>query len=86
MASIIDQVGQNSAGIGYAFYAYFTKMHINQKVKPIMIDNKVVTENDYPLQFDVYLIYCKENQNANVKKIEAFLTSEEGKKLIELAK
>ena len=51
-----------------------------------MIDEKVVTAKDYPFQFEVYLIYRKDNQNENIPQMVSYLKTEEGKRLIELAK
>ena len=82
MQEIIDSVGEDRAGIAYAFSSYYNNMHINKNTKIIDVEELSYTSYDYPLQFDVYLMYKKDNYNKNIMNIVEFIQSEEGKELI----
>ena len=82
MPKIIDRVGLDKNGIGYAFYSYYSKMHSNKNVKLININNTNVKSEDYPLLFEVYLIYRTDNSNNNIQKIVDWLESDDGKNFI----
>ena len=86
MPEIIDKVANDKKGIGYAFYSYYSKMHKNQGVKIINVNNKSIKENDYPLLFNVYFIYRKNNKNDNIYKILELLKTEQGKDFIKQIK
>ncbi len=75
MPTIIDKVGKDKNGIGYAFYTYLTQMHKNKNVKIINVDGKNVKDEEYPLLFDVFLIYKKDNKNENINLIVSWLDS-----------
>lgn len=47
-----------------------------------MTYKKNIDEKDYPLLFEVYLIYRKDNTNENIPKIVNWLETEEGKEFI----
>lgn len=83
MPKIIDKVAKDNNGIGYAFYSYYEKMHKNNNVKTINIEGKKISEEDYPLLFDVYAIYRKDNNNDTLKQIVNWLDSDAGKGFIE---
>lgn len=82
MPKIIDKIAVDKKGIGYAFYSYYSKMHRNNKAKIINVDNKNINDIDYPLLFEVYLIYRTDNYNENISKIANWLETEEGEKFI----
>ena len=82
MPKIINKVAKDNKGIGYAFYSYYSKMHKNQGVKIINVNNKRIKENDYPLLFKVYFIYRKNSKNDNIYKILEWLKTEQGKDFI----
>lgn len=82
MPKIIDRVGLDKNGIGYAFYSYYSKMHSNKNVKLININNTSVNSEEYPLLFEVYLIYRTDNSNNNIQKLVNWIESDEGKNFI----
>jgi len=57
MPDIIDRIAEDPKGIGYSFYSYCSTMHTNENAKIINVEGKNVLDEDYPLQFKVYLIY-----------------------------
>lgn len=81
MPEIIDDVGNDKYGIGYAFNSYYSKMHINRNTKIIKINNKS-NKDDYPLLFEVYMIYRKDNNNDKINKIVEWIENDEGKRFI----
>lgn len=82
MPKIIDKIAVDKNGIGYAFYSYYSKMHINNKAKIINVNNKEIKDADYPLLFEVYLIYRTDNNNENISKMVNWLETEEGQEFI----
>ncbi len=82
MPKIIDKIALDKKGIGYAFYSYYSKMHINNNAKIINVNNKEIKDVDYPLLFEVYLIYRTDNNNENISKIVNWLETEEGQEFI----
>lgn len=82
MPKIIDKVALDKNGIGYAFYSYYSKMYSNKNVKLINVNNTNVKTEDYPLLFEVYLIYRTDNSNNNIQKIADWLESDDGKNFI----
>lgn len=82
MEEIIDSVGKDRNGLGYAFATYYNKMHINKNTKIVNVENIASDNYDYPLQFDVYLMYRKDNTNENINHIVDYLKSEEGRELL----
>ena len=82
MPKIIDKIAENKKGIGYSFYSYYSKMYKNNDAKIISVNNKNIDEKDYPLLFEVYLIYREDNTNENISKIVDWLETEEGKEFI----
>lgn len=57
MPDIVDKIAEDPKGIGYSFYSYCSKMHKNENAKIIDVEGKNVQDDDYPLLFEVYLIY-----------------------------
>ena len=83
MPKIIDKIALDKKGIGYAFYSYYSKMHINNNTKIINVNGKDINDNDYPLLFEVYLIYRTDNNNENIFKILDWLETEKGQEFTE---
>ena len=86
MPKIIDDVAQDKNGIGYAFYSYFSKMHINKNTKFINVNGKSPILDDYPLLFEVFLIYRADNINENISQIINWLDTQEGNNFIDSIK
>lgn len=57
-------------------------MYKNNDAKIISVNNKNIDEKDYPLLFEVYLIYREDNTNENIFKIVDWLETEKGKEFI----
>lgn len=74
MPKIIDEVALDNNGIGYAFYSYYSKMHINNNTKIINVNGKKISDTDYPLLFEVYLIY-RTDDNKNEENINLIMQS-----------
>ena len=86
MQQIINKVAYDKNGIGYAFYSYYSKMYSNINTKLLNINNEEIESENYPLLFEVYLIYREDNQNENIDKLVEWINSEEGQSLIEKIK
>ena len=86
MPKIIDKIALDKNGLGYAFYSYCSKMHINNNVKIINVNEKNIKDMDYPLLFEVYLIYRTDNKNENISKIVNWINTEEGQEFIKSIK
>lgn len=82
MPKIIDKIAKDKKGIGYSFYSYCPKMHIKDNVKIINVEEKNIKDEDYPLLYEVYLIYKIDSKNENIPKIANWLKSQEGKEFI----
>lgn len=82
MPKIIDKVGNNKNGIGYAFNQYYSRMHVNNNTKTITVNGKKLADKDYPLLYDVFIIYNEETQNETLKALVDYLQTSEGKSLI----
>ena len=80
---IIDRVAEDKYGIGYAFNSYYTRMYPNNKTKDIRVNEKSIKDSDYPLLFEVYLIYRTDNNNENISKIVNWLETDEGQEFVE---
>ena len=70
MNEIVDKVGEDSKGIAYAFNSYFPYMYDNSNVKKIKVNGFDINDENYPLLYEVYLIYDNHNHN---KKIDEFV-------------
>ena len=82
MPEIIDRVAEDKNGIGYAFNSYYSKMHPNNETKAIRVNEKSIEDTDYPLLFEVYMIYRTDNKNENISKIVNWLETEEGQEFV----
>ena len=82
MPEIIDRVGEDKNGIGYAFNSYYSKMHINKNTKIINVDDKNISDKDYPLLFEVYLIFRADTKNNKVINLINWLNTPKGKNTI----
>lgn len=76
------------ASIGYSFRYYLNDMVGNQSVKMISLDGAYPDEENirngsYPLVYQFYAVYRKDNQNENVKRMIDYILSEEGQDIIE---
>ncbi len=76
------------ASIGFSFRYYLNDMVGNTAVKMISLNGVYPnTENikngSYPLVYQFYAVYRKDNQNENVKKLIDWTLSSEGQDLIE---
>ena len=76
MPEIIYRVAEDKNGIGYAFNSYYSKMHPNNKTKAIRVNEKSIEDTDYPLLFEVYMIYRTDNKNENISKIVNWLETQ----------
>ena len=77
MPEIIYRVAEDKIGLGYAFNTYYSRMHPNNNTKAIRVNEKSIEDGDYPLLFEVYLIYRTDNKNENISKIVNWLETEE---------
>ena len=82
MNKIVDRIAKDKNGIGYAFYSYCFKMYTNDNIKVVRVNDKDIKDKDYPLLFEVYLIYREDNNNKNVSRIVNWIKTEEGQKVI----
>jgi len=79
MEEMIDKVGSDPYGIGYAFNSFYSKMYVNENIKKINIDGIDIKSTNYPLKYDIYLVYDEEKtENENVLRIEEWLKTEDG--------
>ena len=74
--------------IGYSFRYYLSGMVANKNVKMLSINGIYPSEDNirsgnYPLTANFYVVYRKDNQNENVKKLVNWLLSTEGQTMIE---
>lgn len=74
--------------IGYSFRYYLNDMVGNQAVKMISLngvypDTENIKNGSYPLVYQFYAVYRKDNQNENVKKLIDWMLSDEGQSVIE---
>ena len=84
MEEIINSVGKDQYGIGYAFNSFYSIMYSSGNTKKISINGTNSKSSEYPLKYDVYLVYDEDNvKNENITKIEEWLDSEDGKKFVE---
>lgn len=82
MPEIIDKIAEDKNGIGYAFNSYYSNMHSNSNTKAIKVNEKSIEDNDYPLLFEVYMIYRTDNKNENVSKLLNWLETENYQELV----
>ncbi len=74
--------------IGYSFRFYLSGMVSNDNVKMLSVggvypDADNIRNGTYPITANFYVVYRKDNDNPNVKKLADWLLSEEGQRLIE---
>ena len=82
MPEIVDRIGNDEKSIGYSFYTYCAKMHINKNTKMINVNNKDVKDKDYPLLFEVYLIYNEDNKHVDISRIINWIKTQKGQEII----
>ena len=78
-------VGDNPNSIGNIFWSYYARMYASTQTRYITIDGAAPTSKDYPLRFDICMYYDADNPKPQLHQLVEYLTSEEGKKLIEFA-
>ena len=76
------------ASIGYSFRYYLSGMVADQNVKMLAIDGVYpdadnIRNGSYPITANFYVVYRKDNQNDNVKRLVDWLLSREGQTMIE---
>lgn len=86
MNGIVDKIASNKKAIGYAFNSYYSKMHYNTNAKIIKVDGKDLRDENYPLLFEVYLIYRADNTNKNIPEIVNWINTNEGQDFIKRIK
>lgn len=75
--------------LGYSYYYFVTDMWGNDKVKlmkvdGIMPDKTTIANGTYPIQTAYYAVYRKEEaKNSDVRKIVAWILSDDGQQLME---
>ena len=82
MPEIVDCVAADKDGICYAYWSYYAKMYANKLTKMAKVEGFDATSPDYPLMYDIFLVYDKDNTNKNVSRLVQFLLSEEGQNLV----
>lgn len=83
-----DPVSIFGKAIGYSFRYYLSGMVADENVKMISVngvypDAENIRNGTYPLSADFYVVYRKDNDNENVRKIVDWLRSDEGQTMIE---
>ena len=74
--------------IGYSFRFYLSGIVANDNVRMLSVngvfpDAENIRNGSYPLTADFYVIYRKDNDNPNVRRLVEWLLSQEGQDLIE---
>ena len=83
MPGIIDKVALDKGGICYAYWSFYAKMYANKLTKMLKVNGEEITSKRYPLLFDVYLMFDSQNKNPNVARLVEYITSTEGKLMID---
>ena len=84
MPGIVDCVASDEDGICYTYWSYYSKMYANRLTKMAKVEGKDVTSPEYPLMYDIFLVYDTDNPNKNVSRLVDFILSEEGQKLVNI--
>ena len=74
--------------IGYSFRYYLSGMVANDNVKMLSVNGvypnaENIRSGEYPITAGFYVVYRKDNNNENVKKLVDWLLTEEGQTMIE---
>ncbi len=83
MPGIIDKVALDKGGICYAYWSFYAKMYANKLTKMLKVEGEEVTSKQYPFLYDVYLMFDRQNKNPNVARLVEFVTSTEGKMMVD---
>jgi len=83
MPELVNIIGDNPDSIGNIFWSYYARMYASVQTRCISIDGVSPTLKDYPLRFDICMYYDAENPKPQLHQLVEYLSSEEGKKLIE---
>lgn len=76
------------ASIGYSFRYYLSGMAAENNVKMLAVDGvypdeENVRNGEYPIISNFYVVYRRDNENPNVKRLAEWLLSNEGQIMIE---
>jgi phosphate transport system substrate-binding protein len=74
--------------IGFSFRFYVEGVVANGGIKLLSVNGIEPTEENirngsYPIIYQFYAVYRKDNQNENVQKLVDFILSEDGQKIID---
>ena len=74
--------------IGFSFRFYVDGIVANDGIKLLSVNGIAPTEENirngsYPLIYQFYAVYRKDNDNENVKRLVDFILSEDGQKIID---
>ena len=83
-----NPLGIFGGAIGFSFRFYVEGIVANGGIKLLSINGIEPTEENirngsYPIIYQFYAVYRKDNQNENVQKLIDFILSEEGQKIID---
>lgn len=83
-----DPLSVFGSGIGYSFRYYLSGMVADDRVKMLAVDGiypnaENIRNGSYPLTASFYVVYRKDNENQNVKRLVDWLLSGEGQTMIE---
>ena len=87
MGKIIEKAAWSKGSIGYAFNSFYTKVYNSPRLKLLSINQieptiKNIINNNYPLMFDVYLVYDNNNSNNNINVVSNWLLSNQGQEFV----
>jgi len=94
MGELVDLVAHydnKPDAIGYSYYYFVTDMAANPNVKLVKINGiqptpATISDGTYPIHSNYYAVFRKtEEKDSDVRKIVAYLLSDEGQELVEAA-
>ena len=83
-----NALGIFGGAIGFSFRFYVDGIVANDGIKLLSVNGIAPTEENirngsYPLIYQFYAVYRKDNDNENVKRLVDFILSEDGQKIID---
>jgi len=83
-----DPLAIFGGSVGYSFRYYLSGMVADGNVKMLAVDGVYpdadnIRNGSYPISTDFYVVYRRDNENGNVKRLAEWLLSEEGQTMIE---
>ncbi|SCY75353.1 PstS family phosphate ABC transporter substrate-binding protein [Butyrivibrio sp. INlla14] len=83
-----DPLDVFGASIGYSFRYYLSGMIANDNVKMLSVNGvypnaENIKNGSYPISANFYVVYRKDNDNHNVKRLVDWLLTDEGQAMIE---